>query len=237
MGAYTGAFARNYRVEPAAPLGRADPGAHADAVQPITRDDAPPTTRIPTPDAFTSRDEWLSSWSGPLDLDDEVRRPHDAGGSHNDGNGAFHVEAGPWLDDATLVQYGGHSPAEQHGIQGAAHDGMRGDNSSAWANPEGYNLGSEYVDRNSQRRMGSHRTRGALRPILDPLVMTGDIPSPAAPMGRFTSPYDPATNVRTWGPQMPTVRRVLRPNGDTESTDGGPGYDAVTYGIGGGFSL
>lgn len=237
MPPYSGAFARAYRVETAAPLGRAAPYTHADAVQPITRDDAPPTSQIPTPTPFLTREDWLKDNAGPLTPDSVVRRSHSADGSHLDGDNDAHVESAPWLTDNSRQEYGGHTDALNQGSRGATHAGLRSDNSSDWANPGGFDLGHDYTNRQSNRRMGSYRMRGAYRPIQDPYVESGENPSPPTGLGRFTSMFDPTAAVRTWGVSMPTTRRVMRPNGDDVSTDSGPNFDAVTYGIGGGFAL
>lgn len=236
-GPYTGAFARAYRVEQAAPLGRATPFVHQDAVQPISRDDAPSTSQMPTPTPFLTREDWLKDNAGPLVTDVTLRRSHDADGGHGEGRTPPYASEGTYLADSSLIQYGGHAPQENYGSRGAVHDGIRGDNSQGWANPEGFDLGTDYNERQSQRRMGSYRMRGALRPIQEPFVESGEAPSPPKGLGRFTSMFDPSAQVRTYGPQMPTIRRVMRPNGDTSSTDSGPDYDAPSYGIGGGFAL
>jgi hypothetical protein len=127
------------------------------------------------------------------------------------------------------------------GAAGAARGGLRGDSSAPWSNPDGFALGHDPQPRNTVRRMGRWLTHAALRGAPRPRIETGTAGTgDPSGLGRFTSPYDPARDLRTWGVSTPTVRRILRPYGSTEfhSADEAPQsvWDAQPP-IGGDFAL
>lgn len=207
---YSGNLLRSYSVARAAPTGRAQPGQHTDAPEPSDRDNAPAGGGW-QPETW-DRTEWLSTYGSPIDLNPPG--PHDVPQTHegNDGKGdppSVYLEYG-------RHRIGGDDPAVDHGAGGAAHGGLRRDNGTQWANPGGFNLGHEHTLVNEDRHVGRHLTHGALRPTPEAQLQTGQSSSPGAPRGRFTSPYNPIDDVRTFGVQVPTLRRVLRPNGDRE---------------------
>lgn len=213
MGRYSGALVRagtTYDVDRAAPLGRNRPGEHLVEVVPMDRDDAPAGGGW-TPEEWT-REDWLRAVQHERDPDDPG--PHNARPTHDGDDGRGVVDAPPWLAFAGDQTPGRHPPAPPRGARAAAHGGLRADNDEPWANPEGYDLGHDYDHPVTVRYMGPHRTRGTLRPVPEPYVETGQTSSPARGLGRGTSPFDPAASVRTFGPMLPTLRRVLRPYGD-----------------------
>jgi hypothetical protein len=229
---YSGAAVAAYTVSAPAPLGRASPQRHADAVTPVERDDAPETTRISTPDFFAEVDIWSTPETVVDGSPAEVRRGHDAEGSHDLDTQAI-PPAPATMDDASAVPVGGlawDGPVE--GAGGAAHGGLRADNSMAWANPDGFDPGHGYTPRQSNRRMGSWGFfRGTLRPVPEPGPQPGTVSSPAQTRGRHTSPFDPVAIVSRFGPQRPTQRRNLMPAGDGVTDADMPGATRVDYDV------
>jgi hypothetical protein len=213
--AYTGALVRAYDLDRAAPLGRNRPGEHLIEVVPMDRDDAPAGGGW-QPEDWT-REQWLRAIQ--RQNDPEEPGPHNVAQTHQGPDGRGTVPAPPWLAWQGDETPGRHPPAVPYGAGGAAHGGLRADNSTPWANPEGFNPGHDYNLPNTVRYMGPHRTRGTLRPAPEPYIETGQASSPAAGLGRGTSPFDPAAAVTRFGVAVPTLRRVLRPYGDGDYVD------------------
>jgi len=235
---YSGAAVAAYTVGVPAPLGRAQPERHGDAVTPVVRDDAPATSRIPTPDFFAESSMWMST-DTVIDGDPgEIRRGHEADGSHEVDTQAI-PPAARTMDDVTAVPVGGMAwDGPVTGAGGAAHGGLRGDQSSAWANPDGFDPGHGYTPRQSNRRMGSFGWfRGTLRPVAEPGPQPGTVSSPPQTRGPHTSPFDPVAIVSRFGPQRPTQRRNQLPAGDGVTDADQPGATGIQLGIGGGFAL
>jgi hypothetical protein len=213
---YTGALTRaSFDVDRAAPLGRNRPTEHLIEEVPMDRDDAPAGGGW-TPEEW-SREDWLRAIQHDRDPLDPG--PHNAAESHDGPWGRGSVDAPPWVAYAGDETPGRHPPAVPYGSGGGSHGGLRADNSTPWANPEGFDAGHNYDLPNTVRYMGPHRTRGTIRPAPEPYIETGEAPSPPGRLGRFTSMFDPSVPVTRFGVAVPTLRRVLRPYGDGDYVD------------------
>lgn len=233
---YSGALSRRYNLDQAAPLGRNMPWIHEDEFEPIDRDNAPNGGGWQP--ASWSRDEWLKALQH-RDGDEQSFGSHFAPQTHDGDDSTDYKGASPWLAYDN-VQYGGHSPQPARGMGPAAHGGLRGDADQPWSNPDGFSLGHDYESPTTERRMGRFIGHGALRPVQEPFVETGEAPSPTTGLGRFTSIFDPSRDGRTNGVAVPTVRRTMRPYGDATAVQADEEPQTaldLSPGIGGGWVL
>lgn len=213
MAGYSGAWRNSLTVAEPAPLGKADTEIHLVEDTPVTRDDAPQTTALPE---WLTRDEQLRAGAGKM-IDPDDQRSHDSGGmhgSHNDQTIGTFKEAPPWINYQHQDFGGDHTGQPVKGSAGAAHGGLRADNSSDWANPDGFALGKEYTPMQLLRQVFNGRMRGMLRPY-GPNVITDGTQSQPVPTDNpaQTSPFDLTARVtQGHGTSNPTQRHTTRPN-------------------------
>lgn len=235
-GAYTGNLSRVYQVDQAAPLGRNRPGQHLVEDEPLDRDDAPLGGGW-QPDPW-SREDFLLAVS-PAPPRGAAEQGHNVPTTHEGVEGSD-KPASPFLAWAGTETGPRHPPAPARGMGPAAHGGLRGDSDQPWANPDGFGLGHDHDMNDTERYMGKHLTNGAIRPVQEPYIETGQAESPPTGLGRFTSIFDPSRDGKPQGTARPTLRRVLRPygSGDYVTADEQPQTSSdLAPGIGQGWVL
>lgn len=210
---YSGAWKNSLTVAEPAPLGKANPDIHLVEDSPVTRDDAPQTGTEPE---WLTREDQLKAGAGSM-VDPLNRLSHEDGGLH----GSHVTEtlppkpAPPWVDYQHNLFGGDHTAQPVKGSAGAAHGGLRADNSAPWANPDGFDLGKEYTPVQPMRSVWNGRMRGLLR-AFSPLIATDGTQSQPTPDGGNsvrTSPFDTIARVtQGHGVSQPTVRHSARPN-------------------------
>lgn len=221
---YSGAWRNSLTVAEPAPLGKANPEIHLETDSPVTRDDAPQTQAAPE---WLTREEQLKAGLASGADTMSGRGTHDTGGLRES-----HLQeiAGTWRQAPPQADYqhtdfgGDHTEQPVKGSAGAAHGGLRADNSAGWANPDGFALGKEYTPDQQLRPMWNGRMRGMLRAFAPNLITDGtqSQPVPDGDNGTLprTSPFDLAARVtQGHGVSTPTVRHTTRPNeGDVNDT-------------------
>lgn len=213
MTGYSGAWKNSLTVAEPAPLGKANPDIHMVESSPVTRDDAPESDTAPQ---WVTREEQLAAGIGMM-TDPLNRLSHDAGGLHGS-----HLDetigakgAPPWVNYEHKLFGGDHTGQPVKGSAGAAHGGLRADNSAPWANPDGFDLGKEYTPVQPNRPVWNGRMRGLLR-AFSPLISADGTQSQPTPDGGNsirTSPFDTIARVtQGHGVSHPTQRHTPRPN-------------------------
>lgn len=213
MAGYSGAWRNSLTVAVPAPLGKADPESHLVSETPVTRDDAPQTDPAPQ---WVTREDQLKGGAASV-IDPGAHTPHDQGGSsglHTSETPGTFKAAPPWIDYQHQQFGGDHSEQPVKGSAGAAHGGLRADNSAPWANPDGFSLGREYTPLQPLRSVWNGRMRGMLRAFMPNLITDGTQSQPAPQYNPANTPsYDLTARVTDGhGTSRPTQRHTTRPN-------------------------
>ena len=241
---YTGLWKRTAaRTEPAEPLGHPE---YAQQHMRPGRDDrigARPPYAVPpnvvTPpgitDDGTAYDSVLEYQAPPGLIDQEPADDHDPGGGGGSqtsyeaaratGNRLRSVDnmSGPSRLTRRLETDGGQRDTRRFQVDPSGDEGtvraLRGDNSLAVNNPDGYRVGYR-VQRWYERRIPMHYRRYELRVVRNKLADTARQSPPLAQGNRYASPFATVVSGRKRTQQGPVQRRTPRPWDELAVADG-----------------